>query len=59
LSCVRLLSATLLHLLKTLQLLAARVPELYYRDLKKYFALWRKAWWVSCACVYTRTRLLQ
>jgi hypothetical protein len=25
--------------------------------LKKYFALWRKAWWVLCACVYRRTRL--
>jgi len=44
LSCVRFLPVILLHLLKILQLLAVRVSELYYRDLKKYFVIWRKAW---------------
>jgi hypothetical protein len=33
------LSATLLHLLRIQQLLAVRVPELWYRDLKKNFAI--------------------
>ena len=35
------------------------VPVLLYRHLKKYFALWRKAWWVLCACVYAGKRFLQ
>jgi hypothetical protein len=56
---VRFIWATLLHLPKILQLLAVRVPELLYRNLKKkYFVLWRRAWWVSCAGVYTRKRLI-
>jgi hypothetical protein len=53
LSCVRFLSATLLHLLKILQLLAV-VPQLY-RELKKHFHYGGKhgeCFVCVCVCVH-------
>ena len=46
------LSVSLLHLLKILQLRAVRVSELLYRDLKNNISLWRSVWCVLCACMY-------
>jgi hypothetical protein len=52
LSCVRFLSAMLLHLLNILQLQAVTVSELWYRDWKEYFVMEESKVSVLCLCVH-------